>query len=321
MPHPSTSLATLRPELGGSLMEFDLAADRMRYIGHRIFPRMSVGKPSGTFGRIPIEQLLQTPDDARAPGSAFNRGKWTFEEHSFTCSQKGWEEPVDDVESSIYSDYFDAEQVSTQRAMGIVTRNMEKRIAAKVHDTTVYTPTGVGTAWSDHANATPLDNIETLVLAVYNTTGLWPNAIQMNRLQFRHLRRCVQVKDEVASNGAGESSTVRKINEQKIAELVDLDHVLVAGGSDSTAPQGLDVSIGQIWSNSYVWVGRIATTNDIQEPCVGRTFHYDEFSDNGEPVVESYRDETIAGDVVRVRNFADENRIHEEAGGLLSGVI
>ena len=59
MPSPSTALATLRPDLGGSFEEFDLAMDRQGFIATRVLPVLEVAKASGVFGKIPIEQLLK----------------------------------------------------------------------------------------------------------------------------------------------------------------------------------------------------------------------------------------------------------------------
>ena len=59
MSSPSTSLATLRPDLAGSFQEFDLAMDAAGFIAHRVFPTINVAAASGKFGKIPVEQLLQ----------------------------------------------------------------------------------------------------------------------------------------------------------------------------------------------------------------------------------------------------------------------
>ncbi len=70
MPSPSTSTATLRPDIAGSFTEFDLEANMGGFIATRVFSLIEgLAAQSGSFGKIPIEQLLQQRDTKRAPGS------------------------------------------------------------------------------------------------------------------------------------------------------------------------------------------------------------------------------------------------------------
>ena len=78
MPSPSSALSTQRPDLAASLEEFDLMMDAEGFIGHRVLAFQDVAKQSGKFGVIPIEQLLQAKETARAAvmrknGSAIGR--------------------------------------------------------------------------------------------------------------------------------------------------------------------------------------------------------------------------------------------------------
>jgi hypothetical protein len=50
---------------------------------------------------------------------------------------------------------------------------------------------------------------------------------------------------------------------------------------------------------------KISSSMDLTEPCIGRTFLWTEESGGGH-IVESYREEEIRGDVVRVRHDTGE---------------
>ena len=69
MPSPTTSLATLRPDLAESFEEFDLDQNIRGFVWDQIFPVFDAAMASGNFGRIPVEQLLQQRDTKRSPGS------------------------------------------------------------------------------------------------------------------------------------------------------------------------------------------------------------------------------------------------------------
>lgn len=324
MPSPTSSLATLRPDLASSFMEYDLEADAMGYIGSRVLPVAEVGKQSGSFGKIPLEQLLQTRDTARAPGSGYTRGSWKFETSTYACEEHGAEEPVDDREAEMYRDYFDAEQISAARAYSAVLRNAEIRIANAVFNATTWTgsdlTTGITHEWDDHTNAVPIDNVEAAILKVYDNSGLWPNTLIINRKVFRNLRQCDQVIERIESSGAGNPTKASDVTVAMLAAVFDLDNIIVAGVSKNTADEGQTASISQIWSDEYAMVCKTAMTNDFREPCIGRTFHWGEDGSMIGGTFESYREESVRSEIIRVRHDVDELILYPEAGHLLSNI-
>ncbi len=322
MPSPSSSLASNRSDLADSFMEFDLEADAAGMVANRVFPHIDVAQQAGNFGKIPIEQLLQNPDTARAPGSGYQRGQFTFTPATFACQENGYEEPVDDREAAMYADYFDAEMLAAQRAFSAVLRNAEQRVADAVFNATTFSSftTAVSNEWDDTANATPLVDVEAAVQSVYDQSGLWANALVVNRKVFRNLRNCDEIKDRIASSGAGDPNGAGKVTEQQLAELFDLQHVIVAGSTKNSANEGQSASPAQIWSGEYAMVCKVANSNDAREPCIGRCFHWAGDGSDADGTIESYRDESVRSDIIRVRHDVDEVLLYAEAGHLLSNI-
>jgi len=324
MPAPSGSLATLRPDLGASFMDFDLAMDRQGFISQRVLPVFETAVQSGTFGRIRLKELLQNRETKRQSGAGYARGNWNFDDEAFACTENGAEEPVDDREAKMYANYFDAEEVSSARAYDAVLRNQEKRVADLLFNATTWNgaalSTGITNEWDDYANAVPIDDVEGAVRKVWSGTGLWPNALIINRIVFRNLRHCEQIIERIASMGAGNATKPSDITTAMLAAVFDLPKIIVAGSSKNTANEGQAAAISQIWSSEYAMVARVAETNDIKEPCLGRTFHWGEDGSLIGGLVESYRDERIRGDVVRVRHETHEKVIYPEMAHLLSNV-
>ena len=319
MPSPSSALSTQRPDLAASLEEFDLMMDAAGFIGHRVFPVVDVASQAGSFGKIPIEQLLQNRDTARAPGSGYNRGQWKFETATFSTSEQGVEEPIDDREAAMYANYFDAEVIATQRAMRAVIEAQEKRIAAKVFNATTYTATTITNEWDDYVNAVPITDVEAKIQAMYAASGLWPNAMIINQKVFRNLRNCAQIVDRVKYQGF-QDARPGNISVQAIAQVLAIDNLLVAGGTKATSNEGATLALAPIWSNEYAWIGRIATSNDFKEPCVGRIFHWNGDGSVEGGRVETYRDESIRADVVRVRHDVAEVDLHTTCNGIFDNV-
>ncbi len=321
MPSPSTSLATLRPDLAGSFTEFDLEQDRRGFIAGRVLPVLEVAKQSGKFGKIPIEQLLQTRDTKRAPGSGYSRGNFTFTSASFDCEEHGTEEPVDDREAKMYAEYFDAEQVSAARAYDAVLRNAEIRAAALLFNATTWAShkTDITHEWDDATNAVPLTDVDTAAKAIWAASGLWPNALIINRKVFRNLRNCDQIIDRVKYQGFMDVRA-GAITAAALAQAFDLDEIIVAGSAKNTANEGQSVSLAPLWSDEYAMLAQVARTNDVREPCVGRTFHWSEDGSQVGGTIESYRDETARSDIIRVRHDVDELVLYVEAAHLFTNV-
>jgi hypothetical protein len=323
MPSPTTALTTLRPDLA-SFLEYDLESDRLGYVASRVFPVIDVASQAGVFGIIPVEQLLQQRTTGRAPGSGYSRGNFTFTTSTFACEEHGAEEPVDDRQAKMYREYFDAEQVSTMRAFSAVLRNAEQRVADAVFNATTWNgaslTTGITHEWDDTVNAVPITDVDAAVKKVYDGSGLWANALIVNQKVFRNLRRCAQIIDAIESSGAGDPSKQSDITADMLARVFDLDFVIVAGASRNNAKEGQNASPVQIWSDEYAMVCRVATSADMAEPCIGRMFHWSEDGSSVGGTVESYRDEIVRANIIRVRHDVDEVVLYAQAGHLLSNI-
>ncbi len=313
-----------RDDLATAFEEFNLAMNRRGYIGDRVFPVVEVGKQAGTFSKIPLEQLLQSPDTVRAPGSGYARGDWTFEQAAYATIENGYEEPLDDREVQMYRDLIDAELISSQRAFDAVLGSQERRVAAKVYNTTTWTGSDLTTAitheWDDATNAVPITDVKAAAKKIWDGSGLWPNALIINEHIFKNLRLVDQITDAIASAGAGASVVQADISMNQIAQALDLQFIIISGSAKNTANEGQDATIASVWGDENAMVAKIAVTNDFKEPCIGRTFHWAEDGSTIAGTVEEYREEKVRSQIFRVRHDVAEVVLYPQAGHLLSNV-
>lgn len=323
MPFPSNSLATLRPDLAASFEEFAAEMDANGFVGYQVLPLVEVANKAGSYGVIPVKELLRNHSTSRAPGAMYSRTDWQFETKVYNCQEHGLEGVVDDITANMYRNYFDAEAVTARRLRYSVMAEAESRIASAVFNATTWSggalTTAVSTEWSTVATAAPVSDVAAAKEAVFTSCGMYPNALIISRRVFHNLRRCAQVIDLCKSQGFMD---VRQgsIGAQQLAQVFDLDRVIVAGSARNSAAEGGTVSIAPRWSGEYAMVARIATSNDFSEPCIGRSFYWS--ADGGDPMgtVEQYRDETRRGEVLRVRHDVAETIIYPQAGHLLSNI-
>lgn len=320
MPSPSAALSVPRLDLAGALEQFDLEMQKRGYVAQRLLPIFNTPKNSGKYPVIPIAQLLMQRDLKRAAQGGYSRSSFTFTEQSFATTEYGTEEPIDDKEVSLYGNFFDVELLSTMRAVEALLNGAEQRMVTALTDTGVITQTAAAnTAWNMPNTAQPLTDFATARDAIWNATGIWPNAIVMSRNTFNKVKECLQIIDRIKNNSNYEVQR-GQITEAMIANAFGVDQCIVSGTAKNSAIEGQTASIASTWTDSKVLVAKIATSNDLKEPCIGRTFHWAE--DGSQPLgtVETYRDETVRGSVVRVRHEVQEKVIYAATGYLITSV-
>ncbi len=320
MPSPTTTLATLRPELR-TFYELQYSQAEADFIGPRVFPTMTVPKASGDFGKIALEDLLKHgAGGERNPGGGYDRDVFQFTKDSYATKEYGFEERIDSNEAAMYADYLDSEMIATARATNKLLTRAEMRVAA-MFDSTAYTNASMVQAKSNGTwvAGNPITDVEGAVNLVYNATGVWPNSLIINRAVFRRLRLNAQVQAAIESAGAGSSRRAQDVTADMLSAVFDLE-VLVAGGSKNTAGIGAAAAISQIWPNHAI-VARIATSNDMQEPCVGRTFHWAEDGSQISGVVETYREEQTRSDIVRIRHQVQEKQLYLQMAAMILTVL
>lgn len=320
---PSTSNTTLRPDIA-EFFEFDLEMQKSGYIATQVLPVIETALAADNPGKVPLESLLFQADTKRMSGSGYNRGSYKFERFTYATEENGWEEPVDDRDNRRYTHLIDLKVLAAKRALDVIMRNYEQRVADLVFNATTWNgaalTTGVTNEWDDSDNCTPITDVEAAVRKVYEGSGLWPNALIVNRKVFRNLRNAAQVIDRIESAGAGDSSKAGDITAEALAAVFDLKYVLVAGSSKNTAKEGQSATPGQIWSDEYAMVCRVAESNDMREPCIGRTFHWSEDGSSIGGTIEEYYEDQNRAEIIRVRHDTDEVIMYAQAGHLLSNI-
>lgn len=320
---PTSSNASDRSDLG-AFFEFDLEMEKQGYIGTKVLPVIESGLAADNPGKIPLEALLQEVETLRNSGGKYNRGSWKFDRFTFSTQENGWEEPVDERDVARYKELLQLEQIAYSRAVNFIMKNHEKRCAGLVFNPTTWNgaalTTGITHEWDDPVNATPIVNVEAARLKVYEGSGLWANALVINKKVFHNLRNCEEIIERINSAGAGSASKASDITPEMLAAVFDLQFVLVGAGSKNGATEGQTAAPTQIWSDEYAMVCRVATTGDMREPCIGRTFHWAEDGSQVGGAVEEYYSDDVRSRVIRVRHDTDEVIMYPQAGHLLSNI-
>lgn len=325
MPQATTSEARQRPDLA-SFLQLDLAMQRRGFVATKIMPPVEVRSAVGKYRRVKLKSLLANAnaDTKRTDKGGYNEGRYEYDHVSYQTEEHGWKEPLDDRETNILDDPDLEEQLARDRAWETLLNGLESRVLAIAIDAveTASQNNSAAAVWTNYANSTPIDDVQTACIAVWQRTGVWPNTMAISRRRWKDLRRSAQIIAAVEANGSGESALQGRLGPKLVAEALDLDEIVISDAIKNTANVAQDPSISSMFPDTKAWIGRTTNSRDFRIPSFGRIMHWggDGSRIDGEDmigVVERYRDEDVRSDVIRVRHETDEHTQYIEMGQVI----
>ena len=319
MPRPTSSTTIQRPDLSAIAYEYMLEASQRGFIGLDLLPIFEVTEQSSDYPTIPIEAILKLQSTKRTALGTYPRSAYEFETGTYSCEENGWEEKVDDVEARLYRRFFDAEEVAAQRAVDIILRGQEKRISSMLFNTSNLSYSAVSTEWSTAATCTPRSDVNTAKQAMRAASGLMPNVIAMSLKVLENLLLTSEITSALQYTNPIELGGL-EAQKRILAQYFGVDKILVGGGIYDSSKKNIAMSIADIWDDEYVGLFKVSAGGlDLKDPCLGRTFLWIEDSPEN-LVTESYRDEPVRADIIRVRQHTDECFVFTGAGYLLTNI-
>lgn len=317
------TIARKRPDIQDSVQDFDLQANEEKLIADRVAPLFDVGIAGGNYGRIKPEQLLQVSKTSRASGASYNRIEWEFEEAFFQTKENGLEGPVDERDKHLYADYFDHEVITAEIIRSDILINRETRVRDKTFGNTKIPNVAVVAPWSDYVAARPIKDVFDARLRIYNATGLWAMSLVLSYETFLHLQQCEQILDRISANGAGDKIKATDVTESMVAQVLNIDELVVGGGSTNLAKKGLGLDVAQIWTPDKAMVSKLvpAGSKNIRIPGLARSFHWAGDGSQINGLQESYWTEENRSNIHRCRHETDERTTYPECASILTGVI
>lgn len=316
--------ATFRPELH-AVVEEAMAIDK-KFIADALFPIFGVKTRVGDYVKFKRGkgQLLNLPAGTvtndplkRAPGTAYPEVTRTSEKTSWSTVDRGLTTPVDDVNAQNVARFYDQEQADAKWLMRLIRMYREGRVAAKINNESIW-----GTALeSDTAFTT--DN-----LAVFDAPALIREAKRIvdkrqedaNVLVMsRELWDLISLSDKMVKYCFGSLQGQSAVTPEVVKEKFGFK-ILIGEASYDTTKVGKDSSDSNLvwcWGTTYMFVGNVQS-GPPENGGIGRTFVLEDLTNGGALFVpETWREEKIRANILRVRQDSDENTVNETAGLLI----
>ena len=303
------STTTLRRDLQATAMEYAAETAQGMFIADRVCPACTVEQQAAEYPVWLRENFLDIADGSRTEDGAYNRISSRLGSLNYATEEYGFEQSLDDRKRARWASLLDWEQQATRSEVHRLLLARERRAAAVVNDSSTFTAVSADTIWSTHASAVPLTDIGTGLTALELRTGLPRSLISviMPQGDFINCVSCTQVRDLLKYTfNSNDGIQPHLVTPAQLATILGVKEVLVGMGGYNTANEGLTASISAIWTAGHVTLAYLASPGDpIDAMSAFRTMRWRDDTPE-DIVVETYRDNKVRADVVRVREEADE---------------
>lgn len=296
------------------------------YGADRVFPRVPVQKQSDSYWTFDKDDFLRGDFGVKAPGAAPEEGGYDVDPDNlyFTPVYAYGHRIPDQLRANADSELSldrAATLLVTQKGMIFREKNfVDKFMKTGVWGTDV---TGVDAGpgagqflqWDDPLS-TPIEDIRAGMTAVHSATGFRPNKLTLSQSVWDKLVDHPDLVDRVKYSGGVGNSTPAKVTKEALAQLLELEEVIVLGGVMNSAKKGAASDVGFIAGKGAL----LTYTPDepsLMMPSAGYTFSWAAFAGSeGEGVrIKKYRlEERFESDMIEGQMAYAQKQIAADLG-------
>lgn len=291
-----------------------IAYKNLRYIADEVLPRLAVGKKEFKYLEYPLADGFTIPDTIYPKKGTPNIVEFGSEEKTAMTTDYGLDDPVSNDDIANAPKESDPLAFSVQSLTDLIALAREVRAAQLVFNVANYasdkTLTLTGTSkFSDYTNSDPL----AVLVEALDTPLIRPNTMTIGRAAWSKL--CQHPKVVKAANGnAGDSGIATKL---RIAEILELDKILVGESRLNTAKKGQNPTIARVWGDSIslTYLNPLVTT--LNGVTFGFTAQYGTKQAGAKPVDKGINGSMLARSAESVKELI----VAKDVGFLLEDVI
>lgn len=249
------------------------------FVAKQIFPTIPCDEQQVKYYEIDMDTIAQNKAQVRAPGTAAEEGAWALSQKTVLCEAFGYREKLpEELIQSAGTQAANAEQTSAASVAEVMNINEDSRWAAAFFKTGVWARDMVGqsTADSTHyifwdtATGVPLTNLLTERTTMKKTGKRWANTLVLGAEVVTPLLTNAQVIARVVNGQRPGMSAEATLDD--IAKLCKVDRVIVAGGVQNTAAEGVAGTNGFIFNSKSAWLGYVNPSPSVNAPSAGYRF-------------------------------------------------
>lgn len=300
-----------------ALTNVSVAYRNNEYIADHVAPPVPVRKQSDKYFVYDTErEAMRATADRRSPGAEATEVNFAVSTDSYYCEDHALESAIPDEERENADPAIQPDIDRTEFLTDKINLNREIALETLLR-------TGAGIAedaldpaeqWDNPAND-PLPRFQTARLEIFEQVQKRANTVILPYNVFDIVRNHPKVVERIKYSSAG------VLSEDLLAQLLDVDKVLVARSFKNTAAKGQAANVTPVWGRN-VYMLYVPPRPALKQVSLAYTFSW-----TGSPgsvagtLVERWREARRKADMIRVQKYYDTKLVAPGAGYRITNVI
>lgn len=303
--------------IDAALTNVSLAYRNHDFIAEQLAPRVAVRKQSDRYYVYDSEREAIRPSfDLRSPGSLAAEVDYTLSSESYFCSDHALASAVTDEEREnadpALQPHIDRTEFLTERILlnqEVALHNLLQ--TSPLIQEKALSPTD---AWTTGASD-PIADVREARMAIFESSQRRANIMVLPFKVYELLRSHPAVTEAIKYGGQPMATPA------VLADLFDVDRVLVPRACANTATPGQPPHVESVWEPA-VYLAHVAPRPGLKQVTLAHTFVWNGTpgSENG-TLVERWRENGRKADMVRVQKYYDIKLIAPGAGFRVTGIM
>jgi len=280
------------------------------FIAEILAPRVSVRRQSNRyFVYDAAREAIRSSDDLRSPGALATEVDYSLSTDSYYCGDHALASAVTDEERENADPVIQPEIDRTEFLTERILLNQEIGLKTLLRESSEIEENALadGAEWNDPASD-PLSDIRDARMAVFTNCQRRANVIVLPYNVYEALRNHPDIVDRV------KYSSGSVVTADLLAQLFDVERVLVPRCCVNTAAKGQSPNVEPVWSDA-VYVAHVAQSPGLKQVTLANTFVWNSMPGASDGImVERWRENGRKADMVRVQKYYDIKLIAPGAG-------
>ncbi|GAB4321196.1 MAG: hypothetical protein Kow0059_15780 [Candidatus Sumerlaeia bacterium] len=304
--------------IDAALVNVSVAYSNPDFIASRLAPEVPVRKQSDYyFVYDPEREAMRSTDDQRAPGAEANEVNFALSTDRYYCSDHALESAIPDEERANADPPLQPDIDRVEFLTNKILLNQEIALARALRtSSSLPGQTLSGTdQWSDYQNSDPLSDVEAAKSAIQQAAQVMPNTLVLPYEVFAKVRFHPAVADKVQYSG------VRVVGADVLAQVFDVERVLVPRAFQNTAAPGQPPALEYVWGKDAL-LCYVPPRPGLKQVALACTFLWTMAPGAVQGrVVEVWREPRRKADLIRVQKYYDQKLIAPAAGFMWKNAV
>lgn len=303
------------------LANFAVEYKNKKLIADLAVPFVPVQNKSDDYMIYTQKDRFTLPETIRGPKSPAVQVDWTTSTSAYKCVDRAVREFISDALVANSDPGVDPRRRTTEMLTDLLLLDRERTVSTLTTTAGNYganykAALSGGDRWDVYATSDPLSNVETGKAACF----VEPNVCIMGAQVWRKLKQHPQILDRIS--GGSTNASPAMVTERLVAELFEVDQVLIGRAKYNTANMGASASFDYVWGKQVV-LAYVESSPSLQGVSAWKSFLWRQLASAIGYQVRTYRDESLGGggEFIEVETSDDAKAVCADAAYLLYTVI